>query len=189
MPLSPPATERQSLHHRTISVRGYRRADGNYDIEGHLHDQKDVEFKLASGTRPAGAPVHAMWLRMTIDRDLNIIDAEAVMDAVPYAGACDTIASAYEQLIGMAIRPGFSRRVLELFGSQRGCTHVTDLISSVATTAFQTLAGQGLADPNVQPFQLNKCHALVLDGAVVRRYYPHWYTGADADPAVAAPVA
>jgi hypothetical protein len=177
MPLTAPAVPRQSLHHRNITVRGYKRDDGCFDIEGHLHDKKDIDFKVASGLRPAGESVHSMWLRITIDRTFTIIDAEASSDAMPYVGYCDKISPNYKQLIGLAIRPGFSHRVKELFNGTRGCTHITDLISSVATTAFQTIAGQGLQDPEKVPFQLDKCHALALDAPAVARYYPRWYTG------------
>jgi hypothetical protein len=177
MPLSSPAVPRQSLHHRTISVRGYKREDGKFDIEGHLHDKKDVDFNVASGLRRAGESVHSMWLRITIDKTLTIVDAEAATDAMPYRGYCDAITPSYKQLIGLAIRPGFSTRVKELFNGTRGCTHITDLISSVATTAFQTIAGQGLQDPEKMPFQLDKCHALAVDAPAVARYYPRWYRG------------
>ncbi len=184
MPLSPPQTNRQPLHHRAISVRGYKRDDGCFDIEGHLHDTKDWEFKVASGMRPAGSAVHSMWLRITIDRTMTIIDAEASSDVTPYPGYCDQIGPQYKKLIGLALRPGFTRSVREIFNGTRGCTHITDLIGSVATTAYQTIAGQGLQDPAKVPFQLDKCHALALDAPAVARYYPKWYTGAEADSVV-----
>ena len=111
MPLPESQTPRSPLHHRQISVQGYLREDGNFDIEGHLCDTKAVDFKLQSGVRPAGEAVHSMWLRITIDRTLTIIDAEAVTDAMPYPGQCDQITPEYKKLIGMAIRPGFSNQV------------------------------------------------------------------------------
>jgi hypothetical protein len=180
MPLSAPTSARLPLHHRQISIRGYKRDDGNFDIEGHLHDTKDVDFKVASGLKPAGMAVHSMWLRITMDRNFTIVDAEAATDAMPYVDYCDAVAPDYKKLIGLAIRPGFSRHVSELFAGTRGCTHITDLIGSVATTAFQTIAGQGLQNPDKMPFQLDKCHALALDAPAVARYYPRWYTGKDA---------
>ena len=109
---------------------------------------------------------------------MTIIDAEAASDAMPYLGYCSEITPEYKKLIGLAIRPGFSRRVMELFAGTRGCTHITDLIGTVATTAFQTIAGQGLQDPTKVPFQLDKCHALALDAPAVARYYPQWHNGA-----------
>ena len=185
MPLSTPVVARQPLHHRDITVRGYKRDDGMFDIEGHLHDTKEVAFKVASGQREAGESLHSMWLRITIDRTLTIVDAEAATDAMPYVGYCDRITPDYKKLIGLAIRPGFSGRVKQALGETRGCTHITDLIGIVATTAFQTIAGQGMQASGDKPFQLDRCHALALDAPAVARYYPQWYTGSEpaANPA------
>src|ERR1700724_127118 len=43
MPLSEPH-ERELLHLRDIALRGYRRADGLFDIEAHLTDTKTYGF-------------------------------------------------------------------------------------------------------------------------------------------------
>ena len=177
MPGLDPTIEREPLHTRAIEIRGYKRADGLYDIEGHLVDTKPYDFKLAAGIRPAGAPIHGMWLRITVDKQLKIVDAQASMDAVPYEGECSRIAPDYRKLVGLAIRPGYLQRVKELLGGVRGCTHVTELAGMVATAAFQTMAGQRLQDPDRKPFQIDRCHALAATGAVVGRYYPKWYTG------------
>lgn len=177
MPLPAPTAPRQLLHRRDITLRGYKREDGLFDIEGHLHDTKDYDFKVASGNRSAGESLHSMWLRITIDATLTIVDAEAASDAMPYVGYCDQVTPDYKKLIGMAIRPGFTNRVREELGGIHGCTHITDLVGSLATTAFQTIAGQGLQHPDKKPFQLDRCHALRTDGAAVARYYPQWYRG------------
>ena len=177
MPLSAPTSPRQTLHHRDISVRGYKRDDGLFDIEGHLHDTKAVDFNVASGRRQAGESLHSMWLRITIDRTLTIVAAEAATDAMPYVGYCDQITPDYTKLIGLTIRPGFSGRVKQLLGGTSGCTHITDLVGIVATTAFQTIAGQGFQSVGDKPFQLDRCHALALASLAVARYYPKWYKG------------
>ena len=176
MPLEPKVA-RQPLHRRAIEIQGYKREDGLYDIEAHLVDTKPYDFKLAAGVRRAGEPVHDMWLRITVDRQLHIVDAEARMDGMPYLGECSKIEPAYRKLIGLAIRPGFGQRVKELLGGVRGCTHITELAGMLATAAFQTMAGQGLQDPERKPFQLDGCHALASTSPVVGRYYPKWYRG------------
>ena len=179
MPGLEPRAGREPLHRRSIQIQGYKRDDGLYDIEGHLLDTKPYDFKLAAGIRPAGEPIHSMWLRITVDRDLNIVDADAAMDAMPYAGHCDDIVPAYRKLIGLAIRAGYHQRVKELFAGIRGCTHVTELAGALATAAYQTLAGQRLQDPDARPFQLDRCHALDETKPAVARYYPRWYRGTE----------
>lgn len=177
MPGLPPTTAREPLHRRAIEIQGYRRDDGLFDIEGHLVDTKPYDFKLAAGVRPAGAPIHEMWLRITVDRNLVIVDAAAAMDAMPYVGECDRIAPAYRRLVGLAIRPGYQQKLKALFGGVQGCTHVTELAAALATAAFQSMAGQRLQDPDKRPFQLDRCHALDSTGPVVGRHYPKWYRG------------
>jgi hypothetical protein len=179
MPGLEPTVAREALHRRTIEITGYKRADGLYDIEGHLVDSKTRDFKLAAGVRHAGEPVHDMWLRITVDRHLVIVDAAAAMDAVPYAGHCDAIVPAYKALVGLALAAGYHRRVKELLGGVKGCTHITELASALATAAYQTMAGQRLQDPERQPFQLDRCHALALTAPAVARYYPRWYRGGE----------
>ena len=122
MPLPSPTAARTRIHKRAISVEGYRRDDGWFDIEGHLVDAKDHDFKVASGVRPAGVPVHDMRVRLTIDQTLTIRAVDAVSDAMPYVGECDRITPAYRKLIGMKIEAGFRLRVLQLMGGVEGCT-------------------------------------------------------------------
>ena len=178
MPL-PDAARREPLHRRSIEIHGYKRDDGLYDVEGHLVDTKPFDFKLAAGIRPQGTPIHEMWLRVTIDRNLVIVDVAAATDAAPYGGECATITPDYRKLVGVAIRPGYTQKLKDLFGRTRGCTHITELCGAIATAAFQTLAGQRVQPADKKPFQLDKCHALDTTGAAVARYYPKWYTGTE----------
>ncbi len=182
MPLPDPKAPRTPLHLRSIQVRGYKREDGLYDIEGHLVDTKDFDYRVMAGVRPAGEPIHDMWLRITVDRNLHIVDADAASDAMPYVGFCDEIVPDYRKLIGLAIRPGYHQRVKALFRDTAGCTHITDLAGILAAAAFQTLAGQGLQPREHKPFQLDRCHALDSKGRVVARFYPRWYRGTEPDP-------
>ncbi len=182
MPLSEPQSPRTPLHHREIHARGYKREDGLFDIEGHLHDSKAYDFTVQSGTRKAGEPVHHMWLRITVDKTLTIVDAEASSDAHPYPGFCGDITPDYKKLIGLAIRPGFTNRVKEQLGGTEGCTHLTELINTLATTAFQTMAGQLAPSPDTRPFQLDRCHALAVNAPAVAKFYPRWYVPNNQEP-------
>jgi len=175
---------REALHRRRIEIQGYKRADGLYDIEGRLLDTKPYDFKLAAGIRAAGEPIHSMWLCITVDRTLTIVDAQAAMDAMPYVDHCDAIVPAYRALVGLQIRAGYQQRLKELFGSVRGCTHISELAGSLATAAFQTMAGQRVQDPSAKPFQLDRCHALDSTKPAVAKYYPKWYRGTEPVEAV-----
>lgn len=182
MPLSPSPSRRALKHTRAIQIEAFARDDGLWDIDAHITDIKTRDTKLASGTRPAGMPVHDLCLRLTIDTKLNIVDAEAVSDAVPYPGYCDTIGPAYKQLIGLNLLKGFRGGVKQRLSGIHGCTHLSELAQILPTAAIQAFAGEVLdtrdgASTDQQshkPFQLDRCHALRTDGPAVAQYYPRW---------------
>lgn len=115
MPLSASAP-REHLHTREIECRGYRRADGLWDIEAHLTDVKTYAFESDwRGTVEPGTAVHDMWLRLTLDDDLVVRAVEAVTDASPFQ-VCPEVTPNYQRLIGLSIRPGFMPKARELLG-------------------------------------------------------------------------
>jgi len=185
MTLPAPSASRQRVHLRSIMLEGWKRADGLWDIEARLTDTKDHDYPLASGVRRRGEPVHDMWVRVTIDRGFNVLDAAVSSDAVPYPGGCDAIASAYGQLVGLNLTRGFRRTVGEMFEGVRGCSHVTELLLSLPTAAIQTFASEvrETDDSAGKPFQLDRCHALETSSETVRRYYPRWYRSKKTGPA------
>lgn len=167
---------RTRLHRREIVMEGYRRDDGLYDIEGHLTDVKDYDFGHMTTLTRAGTQIHGMWLRITVDGTLTIVDAQAHMQARPYAGQCEQITPDYRKLVGLRIAPGFTQAVRSRLGGTLGCAHLSEMVGSLATTAFQTMAGERhLAPADVQPPHLDRCHALSVSGEVVRTFYPKWY--------------
>jgi Protein of unknown function (DUF2889) len=200
MPLSPPVS-RQLRHRRAIRAEAYERADGLWDVEACLTDEKPRDVALASGVRPNGQPIHELWLRITIDRKLNVVDAEASSDWVPYPGLCQVSNPAYRALIGLNLRHNFRRDAARLLGGTAGCTHLTELCAILPTAAIQAFAGDvwntgdtpggtqgasaGSGDESSNstgehsndkpPFQLGRCHALRFDGEAVQQFYPRWY--------------
>ena len=177
MPLPPPTASRSHTHTRDVRLAGYKRADGLWDLEGHLTDTKPQDFKLASGVRPAGAAIHEMHIRLTIDAHFNVVDAVAATDAMPYPGFCDAVASDYRKLVGLNLMHGFRKAVKELLGGVRGCTHLTELLGYFPTLALQTYAGErkDTEDRGGKPFQLDRCHALETTSEAVHLYYPKWF--------------
>ena len=182
MPLSPPTSRRSLKHTRTIAVEAFVRDDGLWDIDARLTDIKTRDAHLASGVRPAGAPIHDLWLRLTINTQLTIIDAEAASDAVPYPGYCNTIGPAYKALIGLNLLNGFRQQLKERLSGIDGCTHLTELgpilptavVQAFAGDVFKTRDGADADEHDIKPFQLDRCHALRTDGPAVAKYYPRW---------------
>jgi hypothetical protein len=178
MPLSEP-TSRQAIHDRHVHCAGFRREDGLWDIEGHLTDTKTYAFENRErGAIEAGTPIHEMWMRLTIDDELNIHAVETHTDHAPYS-ICPDILPNFQSLIGLQIGRGFRRGVAQRLGGVHGCTHLVELLGPMATTAFQTMAGQrhATADTERAPMFLNTCHAHASDSVVVKLNYPKFYTG------------
>lgn len=179
MPLSEP-TPREPSHLRRIECRGYRRADGLWDIEGHLVDTKPVETKHAwRGRLPADEPVHDMWIRLTIDAAMMVHDVEAAVDSSPYP-PCPRAAPSLGALKGHRIAPGWSILVKRLLGGVKGCTHLTELLMPLATTAYQTLGNERRTAPlpqGVRPGKIDSCYAYASQREVVARFWPEFYEG------------
>jgi hypothetical protein len=179
------ANRRRHVHTRAIRADAYVRDDGLWDLEAVLVDTKSRDFPLATGVREAGEPVHEMRVTLTIDTQLNVVDARARSDAAPYPGYCETIAADYRKLIGLNLRQDFRRRVREKLGGTLGCSHLTELTNVLPTAAIQAFAGEVFKPSDTaredhhqvreKPWQLDRCHALESDAPAVARYYPRWY--------------
>lgn len=180
MPLPPPVA-RDELHRRIIDCRGYRRADGRFDIEARLTDTKGypVDNRWRGRLAPGDA-IHDMWLRLTVDEDLIVVGVAAATDAAPFA-ICDAITPAFARLEGLRIGPGWRREITRRLGGVHGCTHLVELLGPLGTAAMQTVMplrrSREAAGSSRPPAHLDGCHALRRDGPVVREHYPEWYTG------------
>ncbi len=187
MPLSPPA-DRTPQHRRDISLHGYLRADGLFDIEAHLVDTKSYGFDNHDrGHIAPGVPLHEMWARLTVDADMRIVAAEASTEHGPYM-ICADGAATFSRLVGLVIGPGFLRATRDRLGGVEGCTHLRELLQQLATVAMQTAfplrARRAASDPDAGAARMiNSCHAYASDREPVRRRWPHRYTGPGAGSA------
>lgn len=182
MPLSKPVP-RQHIHSRHLHCRGYHRDDGLWDIEASLIDTKTYSFdNLDRGCVNSGEPIHQMGLRLTIDDEMVVRDAEAAIDAAPF-GVCAKIVSTFEALKGLRIAPGWRQAVASRVGGVKGCTHLTDLLVgpltvvanlTVRDTRTRRRAPAAVGD---KPPHLDTCHALASDSPVVKREWPDFYEG------------
>lgn len=181
MPLPPPAPRRH-LHTRTITCEGYEREDGLWDIEARMVDTKTYSVEEPyRGHRPAGAHVHEMHLRLTVDTAKTVRDIEVATVNAPY-DACFTVAPAYKGLIGANLARGWRKAIQEVVGGTTGCTHLKELLMPAATVAFQTMsswredgeiATESHPDRHAEkPYFIDGCKAWAADGPVVERLYP-----------------
>ena len=186
MPLSEPAP-REQLHTRAITLRGFKRADGLFDIEASIEDTKTYAIStIDRGEIAPGVPLHRMLARMTVTGDLLITAFEADTEFGPY-GVCPAAAPAFAGLAGLSIRPGFLRAANAQVGGTHGCTHLRELLQQMATVAYQTTIGQvrsarAAEGERKRPRVIDTCLAWAADGPVVKRNWPEFYTGEAGSP-------
>ena len=181
----PAPAPRKHLHTRTIKCEGYEREDGLFDIEASIVDQKTYEVdEPYRGHRPAGAHVHDMQLRLTLDRQMTVRDIEVTTNHAPY-DVCPTVAPGYKALVGAKVGGGWRKAVTEAVGRTKGCTHITELLMPAATVAFQTMGSWPKDAPVAteahpdkapkKPYFIDGCKAWASDGPVVHRLFPMHY--------------
>lgn len=205
MPLSD-AAPRQLFHTRAITVHGYAREDGLYDVEAELADTRSEGFANRDrGWIAPGDKLHGMKFRITFDDNMLIHKSEAVTEFGPFAH-CAGGAANFSRLAGLTIKRGFLREATSRVHGTEGCTHLRELIQQMATVAFQTLwpvrikreraAAQAAQARGEQPTRpsaddgsarlVDSCFAYAASGPVVRDRWPHLYTGPKPAPADAA---
>jgi hypothetical protein len=180
MPLPEPV-ERELMHVRRVECRGYRRADGLWDIEGRLHDSRTYPYG-GPGTPevPAGSAIHTMLVRLTFDDELVIKAATATTEAGPYP-LCRDAAPGIAKLVGLRIKAGWMAEVDARIGGIGSCTHIRELLGPMATTLYQTLypvmnnryhAGEKTrATTRFSRPPFDTCYALARDREVVQTYF------------------
>lgn len=196
MPLSD-AAPRQLFHTRNITVHGYAREDGLYDVEAELADTRAEGFANRDrGWIAPGDKLHGMKFRITFDDNMLIHKSEAVTEFGPFAH-CAGGAAFFSRLAGLTIKRGFLREATARVHGTEGCTHLRELIQQMATVAFQTLwpvrikreraaaaaaqaSGRIPEKPSADDGSarlVDSCFAYAADGPVVRDRWPHLYTG------------
>jgi hypothetical protein len=164
MPLSR-AAARNLQHLRDITLRGYEREDGLVDVEAHMTDTKTYGWRNEDrGAVRAGEPMHDMWLRVTVARDMTITACEAAMDGTPHT-RCPGAAPNFARLAGLNIGKGFLKAAMAEVGGVQGCTHLRELLQQVGTVAWQTVSSLNWKErkaplpPGIPPALVNTCYA------------------------------
>ena len=189
MALPTAALERRLKHRRSIDVQVFARGDKLWEVDARITDVRAADTPIATGLLRAGSPIHDMLVRLVVDERFNILEAGAETFAMPYPGQCNDYGDVYGRLVGLNLMDSFRGNVKKRLGGIQGCTHITELTQVLPTAVVQAFAGEVLdtrGDGSVQPFQIDRCHALRSDGPAVKTYYPRWYrpkpSTADGDP-------
>jgi len=176
------APERVPLHNRRIEMQGWRRSDGLWDIEGELLDVKNYDYVTSEGSpHQAGAPLHHMKIRLTVDATMTVRAIAVAMPATPFP-ECHGGAAPLQSLVGASLARGWRKAIDAAAGGIGGCTHLRELLPAMATTAFQTITHDVVMqrrargeDPHASdkpPASFGQCIAWDFDGPVMKRVAP-----------------
>jgi hypothetical protein len=178
---------REELHFRRIDMRGWRRSDGLFEVEGRVTDRKPHDFKVPNGTKvvQANAPLHDMGVKLVFDDNMLVHDVFAFTDAAPYTD-CLAAGTTLQTLKGMRIAAGWNAEVTRRLAGANSCTHLMQLLIPMGTTAFQSLTTVRMERPETlnaegQPIKINSCYAYAADRSLVMHKWPTFYTGKKQD--------
>jgi hypothetical protein len=172
------------MHRRTVECNGFLRDDGLWEVEATLVDAKPFPVRdRFRGPMAPEDPVHNIWLRLAVDDDMVIREAEASMRDVPFP-SCVEVAPILQKLVGERIGRGWRASVSRKIGRLETCTHLSELLGPAVTTLFQMLPygknpeGQDWVDYHrskaERPFFVNGCHSWREDGPVFSQVFPEF---------------
>lgn len=122
------------IHLRDYRCAAFAEDDGRMRVRGHLVDTKPHGLSRADGTPLV---IHDMIVDLYVAMPSFVIDeVDVTMQVHPYQ-ACTGVLEDYQQLVGLSITRGYSRRVRELFGGPSGCSHVGALLLALGPVAVQ----------------------------------------------------
>jgi hypothetical protein len=174
-----PGASRRELHRRQVDSRFYERSDGLYEVEASLVDTKSEPFLGLLATAPIapGDALHDIVVTLMLDEAMVVLQARLEMRSTPFkrcGGVVDTMAP----LRGLQIGTGWNRQVRERLGGSASCAHVVELLSQMATTAYQGLSARRMPRmhlPESEPLRrarVDSCYAFAANGEVVGALWP-----------------
>lgn len=136
MSLLPPDDDLDLIHTREYETRVYLLSEDEILVRGAISDQKPPGLYIAEDPKPL--EVHQMQLEMRVALpSLEITSARVVFETHPHS-KCPMIAADYEKLVGLSIARGFTRKIRDLFGGPKGCTHTNALLQAMAPAVVQS---------------------------------------------------
>ena len=185
--LSTPCSPRKVAHTRTIQLEAFEREDGLLDLEALLEDSKPEHFTTMTRDFPCGIPIHLIAIRLTVNKAMDVIEAEAQMHRTPLPQTCPGAELNIERLVGANLLQGFRKEVSKRIPASDRCSHVSELAALLPTLAIQTMMKEQAAKevrgtaPTTRPLKIGGCHAWREDGPVVLKYYPQWHIEPEPD--------
>lgn len=122
------------IHRRSYDCEAFAEGDDRIRVRGHLNDTKPLGLGIADGEPLV---IHDMTIELVVRvPEFVIVAVDSEMGVHPYQ-VCPAVLGDYDQLVGLSITRGYSRRVRELFGGPNGCAHMGALLQALGPVAVQ----------------------------------------------------
>ncbi len=166
------------IHTRDISMTTFPYENGQVIVTGELTDTRYVKIFDITGHVKEPGTIHHIRLFCRVAPDpLRIIEAQADMPTIPMAD-CRTTLDRVPMLEGLEIKPGFTRKVAEIMGGTRGCTHLCTLTKAMAQEMVHGWLTEKRRKPMVLPeniedikesgFLVDSCRMWEKDGPKIQ---------------------
>ena len=169
----------KKLHTRNIEVTTYDYDGQRIIVEGFLKDDFPQESHMITGeTFPSGV-IHHMAIRLLINcSNLLIEDVDVDLISVPREVCRETI-NCLAPIKGLTITKGFTSKVKKMAGGNKGCSHLVELLLSMAPAVFQGFGAHQSQKPSafdsdqakmIFQFIVNTCRVWHEDGYFVEMF-------------------
>jgi len=168
------------INSRQISMRCYEDGE-SVEVVGRLTDTRH----WASILGPEGV-IHDMELRLKVElATFTVTAVKAAMYAHPHE-ECSDIVGAFQQLVGISVMRGYTKKVQELLGRERGCSHLEFMARAVGPVVIQAATSVATrnrleTDPGGEhtpgPWMKNTCHIWAEDGPAPVKLSLGWRPG------------
>ena len=169
----------KKIQSRKIEISTYETDGQRIIVEGFLKDDRFQESHIPTGEKLPSGVVHHMSVRLLVNcSNLLIEDIDVDLIYVPREFCRETI-DCLAPIKGMHISKGFTAKVKNLVGGEKGCAHVVELLLAMAPAAIQGYAAHRTKKPITLDaerakmqlhFLINTCHAWREDGPLAERF-------------------
>ncbi|HOD36169.1 MAG TPA: DUF2889 domain-containing protein [Syntrophales bacterium] len=163
----------KKYHTRTVEINTYEYDEQRLAVDGYLKDHRFQEYHLETGERRQPGLMHHMTVYLLVNKKtLDIEDLHVKMPVVP-DDHCREIINSMNLIKGLRITRGFTSKIKALIGGSKGCTHIVELLTQMATSTIQGQIAYIQQGPLMSKLDIirmveNSCWPWRSDGPIIK---------------------
>lgn len=140
-------TKGKKIHSRNIDVSTYHYDSERIIVEGFLKDDRFHASYSVTGEKFPEGVIHHMSIRLLVNcSNLLIEDIDVDMIAIPRE-YCRETADCLARIKGLTVTKGFTLKIKKIAGGNQGCTHLVELLQTMAPAVIQGFAAHQSRQP------------------------------------------